>query len=272
MKGSKDKRRKPVFSLGRRMGRKGDPRMHLAVSARLADPNISLFHALRAGGFNYPDDIDAKAVDEENVTLAQRKNQLSRRLRMAKSVEVEVPKKGPPTSQQTMSDLVEAQQASFQNLLRQNTGGSSVASVDSYDFPDNHSLSHECHKESDTNPAPFAHATEQKMEPVAGFPPAATNPDHVNHHLHHLKEDSKGFPNHILGPPAPPPTLEDRMSSRSVSHSETGTTLCSEFGLRSLHRTAQSVGLSLDQLALVLSSTENLAEKLGITQNNQERV
>jgi hypothetical protein len=67
-----------------RTGRKGDPRMHKAVSARLADPNLSLYHALVKGGFDYDGDNDPGLMDNEKVTLGQRKNQLSRRLRLAK--------------------------------------------------------------------------------------------------------------------------------------------------------------------------------------------
>jgi hypothetical protein len=68
---------------GTRAGRKGDPRMHRAVAARLAQPNLSLFDALKAGGFDYPTDDDAGILDSEAVTLAQRKNQLNRRVRLA---------------------------------------------------------------------------------------------------------------------------------------------------------------------------------------------
>lgn len=64
-------------------GRKGDPRMHRAVAARLENPAMSLFLALKMGGFDYPVDDDS-AVDEANVKLAQRKNQLSRRIRFFK--------------------------------------------------------------------------------------------------------------------------------------------------------------------------------------------
>ena len=58
--------------------------MHRAVAARLADHEISLFEALRIGGFEYPTNDDASVVDAEKVTLGQRKNQLSRRLRLAR--------------------------------------------------------------------------------------------------------------------------------------------------------------------------------------------
>lgn len=261
MKPSHDKRRKPVFSLGRRMGRKGDPKMHRAVQARLADPNISLFHALKTGGFNYIDDIDGKAIDEEGVTLAQRKNQLSRRLRMAKTTQDAGPKKAPNTNRQTLDDLVEAQQANFQNLLRQTSGGSSIASVDA--FPDHESTNHDVHSVHDEmamDNAPVAQQ-DQKMGAIARSylppPPAAAR-----------RSDSDSLTN--LHPE--PPRLSSRMTSRTINDTETGTPMCSEFGLRSLHRTAQSIGLTLDQLALVLSSTDNLAARLGIPKENEEGV
>lgn len=71
-------------SKGAKLGRKGDVRMHNAVNARLANPEMSLFEALQIGGFNYPANEDATAVDSEGVSLGQRKNQLSRRLRLAR--------------------------------------------------------------------------------------------------------------------------------------------------------------------------------------------
>lgn len=65
----------------RRAGRNGDPRMHRAVAARLADPNITLYEALSIGGFEYPGHNDPSFMDRNFVTLGQRKNQLARRLR-----------------------------------------------------------------------------------------------------------------------------------------------------------------------------------------------
>ena len=58
--------------------------MHRAVAARLADPKISLFEALKIGGFEYENDNDANAPDSEHITLGQRKNQLSRRVRLGR--------------------------------------------------------------------------------------------------------------------------------------------------------------------------------------------
>ena len=68
-----------------KLGRKGDPRMHRAVAARLENPEISLFEALQIGGFQYPTNDDSSIMDAEKVTLGQRKNQLSRRLRLARN-------------------------------------------------------------------------------------------------------------------------------------------------------------------------------------------
>lgn len=69
-----------------RLGRKGDPRMHKAVAARVANPSITLLQALRDGGFNFTaeGEDDSTLVDSDGVTLGQRKNQLSRRLRLSK--------------------------------------------------------------------------------------------------------------------------------------------------------------------------------------------
>ena len=81
-------------------GRRGDPRMHRAVNARCANPSISLLEALIIGGFEFPNDTKPrhdtetgehksgkstqKVYDSDNVLLSQRKNQLSRRLRLAR--------------------------------------------------------------------------------------------------------------------------------------------------------------------------------------------
>lgn len=71
-------------------GRHGDNRMHRAVAARLLKPDLSLLQALIEGGFVFPDmnETDCKSdrniYDSDGVLLCQRKNQLSRRLRLAK--------------------------------------------------------------------------------------------------------------------------------------------------------------------------------------------
>ena len=79
------KRSKPINK-----GRHGDPRMHRAVAARLLNPELSLLEALLDGGFVFPEGTegtgksDRSVFDTDGVLLCQRKNQLSRRLRLAK--------------------------------------------------------------------------------------------------------------------------------------------------------------------------------------------
>ena len=76
-------------------GRKGDPRMHRAVAAKLADPNMSLLDALLAGGFEFanlgiPGASDRTVRDTNNILLYQRKNQLNRRIRTTKKMEQKI--------------------------------------------------------------------------------------------------------------------------------------------------------------------------------------
>mmetsp|Transcript_21588 Transcript_21588/g.31613 ORF Transcript_21588/g.31613 Transcript_21588/m.31613 type:complete len:780 (+) Transcript_21588:325-2664(+) len=68
----------------KKLGRKGDPRMHRSVAARLANPEMTLLEALKAGGFDTSSENPERGVDGKGVTLSQRKNQLSRRLRFVR--------------------------------------------------------------------------------------------------------------------------------------------------------------------------------------------
>lgn len=67
-----------------KLGRKGDPRMHAAMKARLINNKLSLYDALKKGGFRFYSKPDGSVVDADNVSLSQRKNQLSRRIRLHK--------------------------------------------------------------------------------------------------------------------------------------------------------------------------------------------
>ena len=79
-------------------GRLSDPRMVAAIEAKKRDKNLSLREALEAGGFEFPDTEvrcpAANVVDADGVSLAQRKNQLSRRLRQIKEAETKKGKAG----------------------------------------------------------------------------------------------------------------------------------------------------------------------------------
>jgi len=95
---SPKKQRKTTQKNFSKLGRRGDPRMHKSVAARLVNADMPLLRALLTGGFIFPmlnaegiplDPIltridDSKVLDADGVTLAQRKNQLSRRIRIAR--------------------------------------------------------------------------------------------------------------------------------------------------------------------------------------------
>lgn len=75
-------------------GRTGDQRMNKAMQAKLNNADISLIDALLSGGFVFPDlgknDKKIKTADVkdlEGVSIYQRRNQLLRRLRLAKDKE-----------------------------------------------------------------------------------------------------------------------------------------------------------------------------------------
>ena len=69
------------------------PRLVAAIEAKAQNPNVSLREALGIGGFQFPTTegrVPAASVfDSDNVSLAQRKNQLSRRLRQLREKEQE---------------------------------------------------------------------------------------------------------------------------------------------------------------------------------------
>jgi hypothetical protein len=288
MKGASDMKPKAINSLGRRSGRKGDPRMHRAVQARQVDPNISLFLALKLGGFNYPDDIDAKFVDEENVTLAQRKNQLSRRLRVVKDVETASLTEPSTASKEKFYNLVECQKQTFQNFLQESERGS-----DSYG-DDMLSVESKYHSDRQTNVAmpllqqqeklpstmkvgstrqfsvglrePTSHAQQQQHRqvglPARQEPALLSSPQEPQFHS---PRQEPQFPRHYK-----PPPQATHVASREMVDPETGVPICSVLALRSLKRTAQSLGLTLDQLALVLSSNDKLSELLGQGQSSSQ--
>ncbi|KAL7536028.1 hypothetical protein ACHAXR_006871 [Thalassiosira sp. AJA248-18] len=73
----------------KRPGRKGDTRMHRAVTLKMDNNDVSLVEALQEGGFNF-EGLNEKGrphhevFDQDGVSLMQRKNQLLRRIRVEK--------------------------------------------------------------------------------------------------------------------------------------------------------------------------------------------
>lgn len=98
-----------------KLGRKGDPRMHNAVKARLEDPNLSPLDALTYGGFRFYTGSDGVTYDSENVTLTQRKNQLSRRIRVAKKQGLE------PSAMDTIPFSSDGSEGKVKSGAKQNT-------------------------------------------------------------------------------------------------------------------------------------------------------
>ena len=78
--------------LGKKDGFLGDPRMRRALAAKILNPNLSLRQALQANGFVFPSITSSTTTpcsttvyDTDNISLAQRKNQLLRRIRAFKA-------------------------------------------------------------------------------------------------------------------------------------------------------------------------------------------
>ena len=74
--------------IAEKSGRAGDERMSRAIKAKIQSPGMSSYNALTAGGFVFPTVKrgvrSADIYDSDNVSLQQRKNQLSRRLRQVR--------------------------------------------------------------------------------------------------------------------------------------------------------------------------------------------
>ena len=86
-----DKSKKNVAKgIKRYSGAAGDPRMNLAVQAKLENPDLPTLAALTKGGYVFDDFANAPGLkrdqirDTDNITLYQRRNQLMRRLRTAR--------------------------------------------------------------------------------------------------------------------------------------------------------------------------------------------
>mmetsp|Transcript_6453 Transcript_6453/g.12521 ORF Transcript_6453/g.12521 Transcript_6453/m.12521 type:complete len:623 (-) Transcript_6453:556-2424(-) len=66
-------------------GKPSDPRMSKAIAIKQAKTSVSLYCALVAGGFVFKEDSKLNdMVDEDGITLTQRKNNLCRRMRLEK--------------------------------------------------------------------------------------------------------------------------------------------------------------------------------------------
>lgn len=214
------------------MGRKGDPRMHRSVAARLVDPDMSLLDALRQGGFNFPAEggHDITLHDADGVTLGQRKNQLSRRLRLAhKALE-----EGRPTNVSVAADP----QAETNKRLN---------------------------KASDANQA---RKRGLKREDSAV---TSDNDDDVDmsDDMANMDRMAKYHPQfHALFPAARPST---NLSSNPTS-TQTDQGLGSGVAVASLISTSSAVGMTLEQLAMSLSNTPTLFHALSSNPDPEDKL
>lgn len=273
-------------------GRKGDPRMHRAVAARLADPNMTLFEALKAGGFDYPDDNNPNYLDSEKITLAQRKNQLSRRLRIARCQDNFGchPAPSPTDNKNKFESLVEKQKQSFQmmqqtmELERRTSSGASAAgglkrarSASQKESDPNQtgagerSLLDEDDETEQKQPAPmmakFHPQFQHMMVQPTGMQYAQSAPvfqgvaqnqaAFAQNGANGMFFQSHGFQVPNMAPAAAQPAANGNVNNAGAS---SNTAAPSGVAIRSLTNTAQTAGLSLEQLALALSSTRNLAQ------------
>lgn len=274
-------------------GRRGDPRMHKAVAARLNDPNLTLFEALKIGGFEYVDDNNPNLVDSEKITLAQRKNQLSRRLRIARRHDntAKYPTPTPSDNQNKFESLVEKQKQSFQlmqqtmEMERRNSGGGagganqfaatslkrarSAPPKNGTEKSAGRSLLDDDEEEPEAKPAAQMMAKFHPQFQPFMVPPGLQYAQSAPFAGVTQPQPPNGVffqpnPNFVVPNTAPLATPDAATGTLGATVNATApvnnAANVSGVALRSLTNTAQSVGLTLEQLALALSSTRNLAE------------
>lgn len=91
-KSSKKKAGKSGRRRGPPRGKYVDPRMTMAVKAKMANPNLPLQDALETGGFVFVKDPNSNdMIDLDGTSLVQRKNNLCRRIRLKKEEQITPP-------------------------------------------------------------------------------------------------------------------------------------------------------------------------------------
>eukprot|EP00980_Cylindrotheca_fusiformis_P026071 scaffold15305_cov126-Cylindrotheca_fusiformis.AAC.9 len=292
-----------------KLGRKGDPRMHRAVSARLSNPELSLFEALRVGGFDFPTNDDASVLDSEKVTLGQRKNQLSRRLRLARKQNVDAVGGDGATSNEKSSSGLDSQQG-LQRILRQQQRTSKSSNMGALalkmkrDCPDLEALSDD---EGDME------AEEQpKRQRIAKFhpdysplfvPPSASSRHPFNTGSIPSQNGTTNSASHQTGGSFPANQGAGNFAGINMnafpfgqplgaaSHFPQGSLFSHQIGngfnahqqthsparasavaISSLASSAQAIGMTLEQLAMTLSSNPTTLSKLLVRTNDKDAV
>ena len=260
-----------------RLGRKGDPRMHRAVAARLAKPDLTLIEALRIGGFDYPEDVhdDHCILANDTVSLGQRKNQLSRRCRLAKHQSHSSDTKKEGLKRRSNARTTSDKQAELDKIM-------SIQESQEQDFPPErrgkkreHSLADDAMDDMDEQEEALARIARQRMAKFhPEYHPILVPPAHIS--LGNLTKQSTS--SSLLGSQvtladdiAPargmnagpmPPTSSGGTPSFALSLKSHQQPHATGVAVASLNATAASVGLTLEQLAVALSSTTSLAKVL----------
>jgi hypothetical protein len=207
--------------------------MHRAVAARVLNPGISLFQALQIGGFEYANEEDAHAMDSENVTLCQRKNQLNRRLRALRQQCDKTGAKFPKVCSCTNDEPLDQETQSKDGSCGEPQEKSLTKKFDSI-FINPFNLSGMC--------------VRQEHESSSGW----VDENALNLTANQYNAQREGSVQNGLYV-TPVPFRLDLKNHRQPS---------SSVALASLTQTASSVGLTLDQLAVILESTPILSQIL----------
>ena len=252
-----------------------------AVAARLADPELSLFEALKVGGFEYQDDTEPTASDSENITLGQRKNQLSRRLRLAKKAEGPSMENNAETSLDESSSSTRTKNGTRKSKQRVtskqtkrtspeimttrkrdpemsseilgDTDSKSIEELKDRLSPENHKR----RREEQSALAAKYHPDFRHIIIPRGAGGLSFSESSQPRELDRVKDKNKSW-------------VEDQLISNGFSDLRHGQKprssmpppSISNVAIRSLNATAKSVGITLEQLALALSTSKNLMQIL----------
>jgi hypothetical protein len=238
---------------GARSNGAADHRMQRSVAARLSNSNLSLYQALRIGGFEYPDDDDMSCSSRDSVSLGQRKRELLELLRNSSQSQ----QQGAASISQ--SDSRPNSYASQQSPAR-NTPESAIDSQ-KY-FPGAISLSE----------WPLS-SSMQLFQSNPSESLAATISAQQNMFMHQQPMSGTPRDSPMVPPPsssyavAPVPNFFQTEAPSPFSSLPPYTSVA----VASLTATAQRNNLTLEQLATVLSKKRNLAQLLSNDAKDEDK-
>jgi hypothetical protein len=213
----------------------------------MLNPELSLFEALRIGGFDYPTNDEATIVDTEKVTLGQRKNQLSRRLRLAR-------KQNSEKNDGDVHSISPSDSASRTNnfgalALQMKNQGPFLAGLldDDYINVQNPPKRHRIAK--------FHPDYAPLFVPHNSSAPSTTS-NHSAQPSMFSTDNSSTFMNH---PYSLPPTC---LYNQAAQTQQIQQPRASAVAISSLTGSAQSLGMTLEQLAMNLSSNPSKLSKI----------